>query len=225
MTQPDSELAFFDEVLHDIAKFLEPAEPVTVVSPESCSKAMVSAKHIKMLEKAVEDRRKAAVAPLNDRIKNLNAYAKTLLEPLMGMERQIKAQLVSWETKLAEERAAQARAIEAERRKKEAEIRALAEEERKKKEMLSSFGMEAPVATAERKAFEAEKSLAIAERANDQNRVSGTSKVWTFRVTDESLVPREFCAPVPMLIREAVKNGARDIPGVQIFEETRVAIR
>ena len=51
------------------------------------------------------------------------------------------------------------------------------------------------------------------------------TKVWTFEITGEVSVPREYCAPDSAKIRAAVAGGVRDIPGVRIFEETRTQRR
>jgi hypothetical protein len=45
-------------------------------------------------------------------------------------------------------------------------------------------------------------------------------KVWTFEILDDRKVPRDYCLPAPTLIREAVKQGIRNIDGVRIFEDT-----
>lgn len=61
--------------------------------------------------------------------------------------------------------------------------------------------------------------------AIESMRVKGTSKTWAFEVIEESLVPRTLCKPDLTKIRIALKYGARDIPGLRIFQETRIAIR
>lgn len=41
---------------------------------------------------------------------------------------------------------------------------------------------------------------------------------WSFEVTDHGAVPERFWTVNETLIREAVRDGAREIPGVRIFE-------
>lgn len=41
-----------------------------------------------------------------------------------------------------------------------------------------------------------------------------------FEITDPAAVPREYCAPVPALIRQQVQAGNTSIPGVRVFEKT-----
>ncbi len=55
--------------------------------------------------------------------------------------------------------------------------------------------------------------------------VKGTTKRWTFEVTDPELVPRQYLHPDASKIQEAVKTGTRDIPGIRIFQTTGLSIR
>lgn len=52
--------------------------------------------------------------------------------------------------------------------------------------------------------------------------VKGLRKSWVFEITDPAMVMRELCTPDEKLIREAVKNGLREAPGIKIFEKTDV---
>jgi hypothetical protein len=52
-----------------------------------------------------------------------------------------------------------------------------------------------------------------------------TRKRWTYRVTDAALVPRQFLMVDDRLVRNAIKAGARVVPGLEIFEETSVVAR
>ena len=48
---------------------------------------------------------------------------------------------------------------------------------------------------------------------------SGIKTKTVFTVTNPELVPRSLCEPSDKLIREAIANGLREIPGVEIREE------
>lgn len=50
-------------------------------------------------------------------------------------------------------------------------------------------------------------------------------KVWTFRVTDLSKVPAEFMQINEQAVRNAIRQGARQIAGLEIFQECQVAIK
>ena len=51
---------------------------------------------------------------------------------------------------------------------------------------------------------------------------------WAFEITNEGMVPREYCTPVPKLIRATFKPGQKDapdaIPGVRFFQRAKVRV-
>lgn len=51
------------------------------------------------------------------------------------------------------------------------------------------------------------------------------AEVWAFEVLDEAEVPVEFLSVDANKVNAAVKAGARDIPGLRIFSESRVTVR
>lgn len=57
--------------------------------------------------------------------------------------------------------------------------------------------------------------------------VSGVSvrEVWKWDLVDESQVPQKYYSVDPAKIEAAVKAGEREIPGVRIYKEARVAVR
>jgi hypothetical protein len=57
------------------------------------------------------------------------------------------------------------------------------------------------------------------------SKVKGQTKTWTFEVTNANAVPREYLMVDTVLIREAMRNGVRDIPGVRFFQEDGLSIR
>ena len=48
---------------------------------------------------------------------------------------------------------------------------------------------------------------------------------WVYEITDEEAIPREYCVPNPTKIKEAIKAGIREIPGVKIFQDVQTTIR
>jgi hypothetical protein len=50
-------------------------------------------------------------------------------------------------------------------------------------------------------------------------------KTWTFEIEDATQIPREFLMVDEKGIRAAVKNGAREIPGVRIFQTSDTSFR
>jgi predicted nuclease with TOPRIM domain len=51
------------------------------------------------------------------------------------------------------------------------------------------------------------------------------TKAWTFSIEKDTDVPREYCSPDTVKIRQAIQQGIRNIAGVRIFEETRTTRR
>ena len=137
------------------------------------------------------------------------------------------------ERKLAEQRKAE----ENERKRREAEAAAAAEAAAKEAEMAAKFGgagAEAPEpeqpapSAVEPEVVEPE----VVEHEKQKPVIAGVAvrTTWTFSVDDPDAVPREFCKPDEVLIRQymqnAKANGAKletlRIPGVTFTEKVSV---
>lgn len=88
-----------------------------------------------------------------------------------------------------------------------------AEEEAKKNEVVAPTVME-PVVQGVQNVTRAETGSAAFSKAP-----------WTFKVVDPKLVPREYLLVSDNLLRDAVKQGVRSIPGIEIYQETQVNFR
>lgn len=57
--------------------------------------------------------------------------------------------------------------------------------------------------------------------------MSSARKVWQFEIVDESQIPREYLMVDQVKIRKYIQNnkGMSDIPGIKVFEDTRVQSR
>lgn len=63
---------------------------------------------------------------------------------------------------------------------------------------------------------------AVAPVQVESPKVSGFTTRWTYEITDEASVPRQYCEVSSSLINKAIKEGIREIPGVRIFEEDSI---
>lgn len=108
--------------------------------------------------------------------------------------------------------------IEKARAEQSAEMAAIAEKE-------AAVAAERRRLEDERAQFERDKRAAELERLELENRkagvqsfppVKGIRRTLKATVKDADLVPRAYCSPDESKIREAVKNGLREIPGVLI---------
>lgn len=59
---------------------------------------------------------------------------------------------------------------------------------------------------------------AAQEQVSEIAPVSGMRKTWQFEVTDQAKVPSGFLMVNEAAIKQAIKNGVREIDGVKIFE-------
>lgn len=127
-----------------------------------------------------------------------------------------------WKRREEEER------INAERRR-EAERKAREEAERKAGE-LRQAGLKREAAKVVREAAKAPVEVpAPVSLQSTTPKIEGISsrKNWTFRIVNESLVPREYLVPDEKKIRgvvKALKEKAK-IPGVEVFAEESVAVK
>lgn len=273
----NNDLVKFDELVADLTVFVSPIKDLVVTDKPSCDKANLTLKELKFWEKKIEEKRKEMVGPLNDQVKRINEYAKTVTAPLATPEIHLKAQLLAYERLLEKEREEQRRIEREAQAKREAEARAVIEKQRAEAQALIAK-QQAEAAEAARQAKEDAEALAMfaapneseaikekaeleakeiaakaeAEAARIQaeahmqaqktefeakqahwdaskdikaNKVAGATRRWTFKITDESLLPKEYLIPNEKKIREAMYANVRDIPGVYFFQELSISNR
>lgn len=174
--------------------------------------------------KAVEERRSFFVKPLNDHVREINNLFKGLMEPLIKGERILKEKLLqrqAEERKRMEEerRAAEKAAREAEEAARAARLLAAREQtvqaEEKAHEATAAAG-------------EARSMVPLALPMPASKKVGGGSitsrKVWRFEVVDLKLVPRSMLKLDEPAVREAIKLGAREVPGLRIYQADELSV-
>lgn len=223
----------FDKLATDIRQHIEPCLKLMVQDNSTKDDALMAGKNIKAYEKRIEETRKALVGPLNAQVKEINDYAKKIMAPLAEAETHLKKQLGGYEAILEKQRREEFE--KAEKARKEAEAKA-AEEARIKREEAEMAAMllddsEAQEVTAvaeveiERQAAEVQMLHRTNVKEIEAKKVSGASKPWTFEVVDYDQVPREYLMVDEKAIRQAIRDGNREIAGVRIFQETRISFR
>lgn len=180
------------------------ADTFTIETEAQLNEASELLRKIKTAYKTVEERRTFVVKPLNDQIRNINGWFKSITEPLVQAEDILKRKVLTFRQEQERIRLAEQKRLEEEAAKKQAEINKLAEQK----------GVEAPVLNVPK----------LAELDKTVN-TSTIKKVWTFEVTDLNLIPREYLVVDETKIRNAVREGVRNIPGVKIFEKDQLAVR
>lgn len=183
---------------------------------EDCSKLGDLAKMAKTQFKKLEDERKAWVKPLNDQVKKLNELFKAQQEPFVEIEKIAKDTIGAF---MREEEKRQEKVRKRDREKAEAEAMAAAEK-------ASSSGNEAEADAILEESIEAGDKVPDKQIARgDFGSTSSVRKVWKHKILDPGLVPRRYMMVDESVVKAAVKNGVREIPGIEIMEERSVVIR
>ena len=238
----------FERHKQEAARIAADAKALTVQDQESLNTAVALGGNAKKIAKAIDAQRKAIILEPSEFVKGVNGLCKMITDSLDEAERITKQKIGQHQAKVELERR------EAERKAKEAtealqkklddeaaaankkaadEAKAKAEEEARAKG-ASPEEVKAEVAKAEE---DAAKIAVVAptvvapvvqEAAKVTRTESGSAsqrKVWTFEIINEKAVPAEYRIIDEQLIKDAVRMGTRDIPGVRIFEETKVVFR
>jgi hypothetical protein len=200
-----------DQQVAIVAKEIEPIQSKVanlVVKDEPSSKyATDLLSFITKAKRRLEERRKFFVGPLNDHVKSINQEFKVLTDPLEEMERSIKDKLMSY--------------MEAERERQKK-----ADEEKQKvlDEMAKKNGLPAVKVETEEK-HQVKSAIGSAH----------TVKRWTWKVTDETKIPKEYWIIDEKKLNNLVKAFTKTIDGVsscslkiegiEVYQEESIAIR
>lgn len=215
------------------ASMAERARALQIVDDATLTDANALGSDVASTLRSVEKRRKFFVEPLNNHVKTINELFRKMCEPLKSADEQLRRKILAF-------RAAEQERIDDARREAEAKAR----EEARKAQEKAAAAEAARIAGDNRKAAQleraAEKAQSVAEStattaavllgagpAKSMDAGDGaknkTSRVWRFEVVDAAQVPRQFLAVDEKSIRAAVAQGAREIPGVRIFETEQLA--
>lgn len=200
-----------DEKLGEIAKDLEvitaEADTYTIQSQNDIAIATEFLVKVKARAKRIEELRQFFVKPLNDQVKAINDRFKSVIKPLEEIEAKVKRSISDYT--LEQDR---------QRREKERELQEAHAKEMAKQEKAADRAGTEFVPTAAPKIEKAMPSV------KTESGKTTTIKVWKFEVKDAAAVPREYLVVDETLIRKAVQAGAREMPGVRIYEDVQVKV-
>lgn len=186
--------------LADFQKKVNRLEVKTDVTERNAGDIRVRLKEVqKGIKKWMDDE----LGPAKKWVKSIQTRVKEFQTKIDDMDRDLNRKMIEYHD--LKEREAE-------------EARRKAEEERKKAE-------EAEIQKAEKEGREAvipEPAPIVPEVKTSTHGKEGSvtyMKRWAFLIENSSEVPREYCMVDERLIRQAVKDGIRTIPGVKIFEE------
>lgn len=215
---------------------------IIVKDAATMAEAMELGQSLKGAINKLEDMRKEAVKPLNEKVKEINNKIKFFAEPLQKVRELLNEKMVRFQREeMAREQEAREEAeckareeqekIDAERRAAE---KKMADAQRKlDQETLTKKQAEA----AQRKLEQQQKELqelrereanqeimtAMVEPPKKTTRTASGAKVtfaerWDFEIVDVGKIPRDYLIPDERTIRNAVSQGVREIPGVNIHQ-------
>ena len=169
--------------------------------------------YLKTQTSNLEKLRKNFKEPILESGRRIDAFFKELMFPAKEAVEIVSDKMSVWWRIKEEERLKQldlARIAEAERMKAERE-----------REVIIADMEAAGVEPEEEDLPELPAVVAVPEALQ----ASGTSvrKTWSFAVMDEKKVPRIYLKLAEVAIRASIRDGVRDIPGLEIFEEVSFA--
>jgi hypothetical protein len=209
------------------AAILADAEALAVNSEEAKAQAVNILSGIARVNAEAEKKRKGIVSPPNDFVHGVNDLFKDVLAPLKKADSNLRQKILDFNR-------------EEVRRQQEAAA-ALQKANLAKEELLS----QASKAEAEGKPETASKLL---DQAVEEEKVAATAaivvsapapvrsvntglgaanvrKEWTFEVVKLEDVPREYFALDETKVRKDILSGKREIAGLRIFQEEKLAVK
>ncbi|MBN1663417.1 MAG: hypothetical protein JW943_07445 [Deltaproteobacteria bacterium] len=199
-----------------------------VKSEGDAQEAVTMLKQVKDIAKKIDTQRKKIVADPNDFVKSVNGLCKIFTDKMAQIEKVLKAEVSVYQQRVAMEK----------RRQEEEERKALEEHNRRLKEEAEAMNKKllqeaesAGLSTENIKPIEAPVILA-AKPAREPTVIRSESgagahqrSVWKFEIDNPGQVPREYLCPDEDKIKDAVKSGVREIPGIRIYEDFDTVIR
>ena len=229
-----------DVVAKRVAEAEAQADALQVTNAGEAEAAAEVLRDIARYKKGAEAERTELVKPLNDHVKLINKKFKDAIAPFEAADKKIRAKVETFTAEQERRRREEEQRLERERQEAEAKAkREQAEADARAAEELADEG-EDPGDLAE----EAAQKLAEAQTAESAisslpeptlprqvvekpAAPTGTSTrmVWKHRLVDPAAVPREYLVVDEKKIRQAVRDGVREIPGVVIEQKPELAVR
>lgn len=165
------------------------------------------AKALKDIGAMVEKARKGEKDQINKDGRTVEAFFATLAKPIKDAADSVVASINAWQRKKLQE--------ENERLRREAEVAKIAA---------------TPFDEAKREAAPQPQVAARVVSSATGKVTAAATRFWNYRIIDPAAVPRAYCAVDEGKIKSAIQTAKAmgqplEIPGVEIFEDVRTAIR
>jgi hypothetical protein len=199
--QDERVIALFTEV----TGLLSYAHSRSIASDEDVSNATNDLSLMAKLKKAIEEKRKEYIDPLNSHLKDINDKFKLLSEPLGQADRMTREKVMAYRTEVERKR----REIE--------EVNREAEELARKQAALNNGQFTVDTTP-----------IVVPASPPDHVRTDagmlGTQDHWVFEVMDFSLLPTEYKMVDAAKLGKVVRAGLHNIPGVRIWNEPTLRV-
>lgn len=180
---------------------IEQAKAITIATADDVDAASKLGFQINATLKRIEEKRTGFTKPANDWLKMINQSFKDVSAPLTEAKNTLANGIAVWQ------RTERERIIKEEARRNA--IAKAAEEKRRVKEPET---------------YRPAEDIALARPSTNIGN-SSVSKVWTFEVVDFAQVPDEYKEIVSPRVNEQIRNGAREIAGLRIYQTERVSFK
>ncbi len=185
-------------------KLRDYAEARVITTAEDLKPATDDLSIIAKLKKAMEEKRKEYVKPLQDHVKAVNDTFKKMMEPIEIADQVTRGKILAFQfkQKLIREEQEKINALRVEAAKKEMEL---------KGELTESVNL-------------VEVIPEVAKRTTSDLGSATMKDNWTFQVIDFALLPDEYKMPDAVKIGKVVRAGLHTIPGVKIENKPIIAV-
>lgn len=203
----------------------ERAKLISVTDAVSYDSAVLFLKEVNTKLKDFKAQREKYIKPMKDSIKAIDDKLKEPIKLLEDTDSTLREKLNSY---LNEVRKRGEERLVLERKKAEDEaIKEIDHLEDAKRYALEydEVTQKAIQRTIENKQNKAIEATAFVEKINLSTNSASVSMVWDFEVTDKSQLPLEYLKVDEVAIRNAIRNGERDIAGVKIFQKPQLSLR
>lgn len=198
---------------------IQKANALVVDSEEKLTLATDILDFIKKKFKQADAERSAIVKPFNDGVKAINARFKTITEPLAKAESDLKSKMLQYQRELERQR----REVEEAKRK---EVEQYAKDIAEKQKAEGDQAGAAILINQLQKAMQ--EPIQIDKVRGSTGAVSTIRKNWTYKVVDIKALAQarpELVVEISSEVRKLINAGARDVPGLEIYQEESLSIR
>ena len=203
----------------------ERAKLISVTDAVSYDTAVTFLKEVNTKLKDFKAQREKYIKPMKDSIKAIDDKLKEPIKLLEDTDTTLREKLNNY---LSEVRKQEEQRLALERKKAEDEvIKEIDHLEDAKRYALEydEVTQKAIQRTIENKQNKAIEATAFVEKINLSTNSASVSMVWDFEVTDKSKLPLEYLKVDEVAIRNAIRNGERNIAGVNIYQKPQISLR